>query len=219
MPTNLVFSRRSTVVGWIGPPLAWCDGVERTSVVTWNGLFTVCSCSTNNQLKFSSSLSLQCAEACTWFNLPRVFAVGRQTPPLPFVVVHDPTLHTTKLDAANFSSRSVFPIRVLQTMLFAQAVPPGQQKRSFYEVFEPGDAPSISNKRQRVENARQIRSLARDQFRNTLSKVWLAPRALREFDRRNAAQSLEQTFTSDLERQPREKSCVDIIYHICPQRL
>ena len=112
-----------------------------------------------------------------------------------------------------FSSRSVFPSSLankLDFMLFAQDVPPWQRKRSFYEVFEPDDAPPISSKRQRVENARQIRSLVRDQFWNTLSKVWLTPRALQEFDRRNAAQSLKQRFASDLERPPREKSCVDI---------
>jgi hypothetical protein len=95
-------------------------------------------------------------------------------------------------------------------MLSAQDVRHWQRKRSFHEVFEPDDAPSILSKRQRVENSRQIRGLVRDQFWNTLSKVWLTPRALQEFNRRNATQSLKQRFASDSERQPPEKSCVDI---------
>jgi hypothetical protein len=50
---------------------------------------------------------------------------------------------------------------------------------------------------------------ARTRFWNTLSKVWLTPSALREFDRRTA-QSFEQRCTSDVERRSRKRPFVDI---------
>ena len=70
--------------------------------------------------------------------------------------------------------------------------------------------PLISNKRQKSDDStRQARRAARDRYWNTLSKVWITPRALREFDRRNAAQDLEQRCTLDLELRSREGSSID----------
>jgi len=96
-------------------------------------------------------------------------------------------------------------------MSVAQAVHPRKRKRSSQEASDADDTTLISSKRQRAnDSTRQARHAARDRFWNTLSKVWLTPRALREFDRRNAAQSLEQRNTSDLERWPRKRSCIEI---------
>ena len=59
------------------------------------------------------------------------------------------------------------------------------------------NVPHLSSKSQSLnQRAREARQAARNQFWDTLSEVWLTPRALREFDRRNA---LEQTHTADLE--------------------
>lgn len=88
---------------------------------------------------------------------------------------------------------------------------PRKRKRSSQELGEADNSSLISSKRQRVDcTAQEARHAARDRFWDTLSKVWLTPRALREFDRRNTAQSLEQKYISDWEPWSRKRSFVDI---------
>ena len=96
-------------------------------------------------------------------------------------------------------------------MSVAEAVP-RKRKRSSREACEVDDNPLVSSKRQKTDDStRQARRAARERFWGTLSKVWLTPRALREFDRRNAAQKC----TSDLELRGRTTSFVDIP-HLSP---
>lgn len=102
-------------------------------------------------------------------------------------------------------------------MLIAETVP-RKRKRSSQEACEADNSPLISSKRQRADDgSRQARRAARDRFLNTLSKVWLTPKALWEFDRRNAAQVLSrgapQTWSFGLVRDRSLK------YHIYLQRL
>ena len=95
-------------------------------------------------------------------------------------------------------------------MSVAEAVAPRKRKWSSQEACEADNNSLILRKRQRVDYiTRKVRHAARDRFWNTLSKVWLTPRALRELDRRNAAQSLEKGCTSDLEHWSRKRSSVD----------
>lgn len=85
-----------------------------------------------------------------------------------------------------------------------------KRKRSSREACEADDNPLSSSKRPKTDDSiRQARRAARERFWDTLSKVWLTPRALREFDRRNAAQSLEQRCTSNLGLRSRKRSFID----------
>ena len=96
-------------------------------------------------------------------------------------------------------------------MSAAQAVPSCKRKRPSPEACEAENTSHISSKRQKIdESTRQARRTVRDLFWDTLSKVWLTPRALREFDRRSAVQSREQRCTSDLELLPCKRSFIDI---------
>lgn len=95
-------------------------------------------------------------------------------------------------------------------MSVAQVVPSQKRKRSSRGVCdgEDDDTPHTSNKRHRVgEVTQEARRAARQRFWDTLSKVWLTPRALQEFDRRNARQ---QTEGADLRLWPRKRFPVDI---------
>ena len=95
-------------------------------------------------------------------------------------------------------------------MSVAQAAP-RKRKRSSPDTCEAENTSHISSKRQKInESTRQARRAARDLFWDTLSKVRLTLRALREFDRRNAVQSREQRCTSDLELSPCKRSFIDI---------
>ena len=96
-------------------------------------------------------------------------------------------------------------------MSVVQDVPPRKRKRSSLDACEVDNTPHISSKRQRVdENTREARYAARDRFWDTLSKVWLTPRALREFDRRNAVRERKQTYTTAVGRWPCNRSPIDI---------
>ena len=96
-------------------------------------------------------------------------------------------------------------------MSVAQAVPPRKRKRASPDACEAENTPLISSKRQKIdESTREARRAARDLFWDTLSKVWLTPRALREFDRRNALQSREQRCTSNVELSPCNRLFIDI---------
>ena len=100
------------------------------------------------------------------------------------------------------SSMLSHPMSILQPV-------PRKRKRTSPEVYEVDDDSLISTKRPRTDHTRrQARHAARDRYWNTLSKVWLTPRALREFDRRNAAQSSERT--SNLKTRPNTRSLVDV---------
>ena len=90
-------------------------------------------------------------------------------------------------------------------------VPPRKRKRSSLDAGEVDNTPHISSKRQRVgENTGEARHAARDRFWDTLSQVWLTPRALREFDRRNAVREREQTYTTAVGLWPCNRSPIDI---------
>lgn len=66
----------------------------------------------------------------------------------------------------------------------------------FQDSSEADNIPHLSSKRQSLDQrTREAQHAARDRFWDTLSKVWLTPRALDEFDRRNP---LGQTRTADL---------------------
>ena len=95
-------------------------------------------------------------------------------------------------------------------MSVAQPVP-RKRKQSSTDACEADSTLHISSKRRRVdEKAREARHAARDRFWNTLSKVWLTPRALREFDRRNSVPNPEQAYSTDLGVWPRKRSPIDI---------
>ena len=94
-------------------------------------------------------------------------------------------------------------------MSVAQSAP-HKRKRSSQESCEADDHPLISSKRQKADNSiQEARRAARGRFWDTLSKVWITPRALREFDRRNAARSFEQRCTSNLDPRSRKRSVID----------
>ena len=113
---------------------------------------------------------------------------------------------------------SLLPYTQSHFMSFAEAVP-RKRKRSSREACEADENPLISSKRQKTDDStRQARRAARDRYWNTLSKVWLTPRALQEFDRRNVVQHLEQRCTPDLEVRSRTTSLVDIS-HLSPASL
>ena len=96
-------------------------------------------------------------------------------------------------------------------MSVAQAVSSHKRKRSSEETGGADDGPSHSGKRPRVDkSASQARRAAPDRFWNTLSKVWLIPRALQEFDRRSAADRPEQRCVPYLDCSPGRGSCIDI---------
>ena len=96
-------------------------------------------------------------------------------------------------------------------MSAAQDVPRRKRKRVSADAYEADNTPHILSKQQRVnEHTREARHAARDRFWDTLSKVWLTPRALREFDRRNAVQDRKQTYTADLGFWPRKRLPIDI---------
>ena len=95
-------------------------------------------------------------------------------------------------------------------MSVAQAAP-RKRKRSSPDACEAENTSHISSKRQKIdESTRQARRTTRDLFWDTLSKVRLTPRALRQFDRRNAVQSREQRCTLDSELSPCKRSFIDI---------
>ena len=97
-------------------------------------------------------------------------------------------------------------------MSVAQAVPPRKRKWSSPHAYEVDNTPYLSSKRQRVDenHTREARHAARDRFWDTLSKVCLTRRALREFDRRNAARDRKQTHTTDLGLWPRNRSPTNV---------
>ena len=66
------------------------------------------------------------------------------------------------------------------------------RKRSRPDGGEDEATLNLPNKRRQKESSTQARREARERFWNTLSKIWLTPRALREFDRRNSARVREQ---------------------------
>ncbi|MCJ1384250.1 hypothetical protein MMC17_007366 [Xylographa soralifera] len=67
---------------------------------------------------------------------------------------------------------------------------PRKRKQSSPDAGEPIQAPC---KRQKTdESTRRARRVARERYWDNLSKVWLTPRALREFDRRNTIQEQEK---------------------------
>ena len=83
-----------------------------------------------------------------------------------------------------------------QTTLMSVAQPPRKRKQSSPGAGEPIQTPC---KRQRTdENRRQTRRAARERYWDTLSKVWLTPRALREFDRRNTIREREKSTAKPL---------------------
>lgn len=104
------------------------------------------------------------------------------------------------------------PCKQSDLMSVAQAVPPRKRKQSSPHACEVDNTPHLSSKRQRVDenHTREARHAARDRFWDTLSKAWLTRRALREFDRRNAARDREQTHTTDLGFWPRNRSPIGV---------
>ncbi len=96
-------------------------------------------------------------------------------------------------------------------MSLTQSFDPYKSQWSSPEAGDEDNIPDVSSKRRRVnENTRKARHAARAKYWDTLSKVWLTPRALREFDRRNALQSREQKCTTILELWPQGSSSVAI---------
>lgn len=92
-------------------------------------------------------------------------------------------------------------------MSVAESVP-RKRKRSFQKACETDGKHQKSD-----DTTREARRAARDRFWNTLSKVWITPRALREFDRRNAAQiSKQRRTTDDLKPRSRKRPFVDTSY-------
>ncbi|MCJ1479817.1 hypothetical protein MMC13_008503 [Lambiella insularis] len=78
----------------------------------------------------------------------------------------------------------------VQPALMSVAQLPRKRKQLPPDAGEPIHTPY---KRQRTdESTRQARRAAREQYWDTLSKVWLTPRALREFDRRNTIREQEK---------------------------
>ena len=66
----------------------------------------------------------------------------------------------------------------------------------FQDTSIVDNVPHFSSKSQSLnQRIRETRQTVRNQFWDTLNEVWLTPRALHEFDKRNG---LEQTHTTDL---------------------